>query len=412
MPERFLILGTTGVAKSRALAQLAKYVESQAVDIKYKTIDFESEFLKPVLDENDKDLFSYLDDTNLRQRELWLEAWVRFKSVFEKNTDQYILLCLHGVLTREYTGTRSPINIQSIIEFAPTKIITLIDDVYMKWHRTQERSKGESRRGQPTLEQLLDARRAEIFIGDFIAGHQKVKPRHYILSVHHPARTLYRLLFVSKDIRTVYLSFPISGPRRLLKDGDVSGISEVNNFLKIVNEFELKHQKVTCFCPLTIDELPLILTSEDRGNEEEEHKIEFSFEKNRWNVRDFWGDEILLCNDCPSVISIPAKQIKESSGFIKSDVGLRDYRLVRQAKYLVVFNPWFQNQETAGVRNEISMATLRGTPVYIYQDPRHDSEGNAKKSLMPRPGSLGGDPRARGITFYDSIEKALQQILV
>lgn len=417
MGEYVLILGVTGVAKNNAFSQLKKYIDSQGIELNYKVVDFEKEFLAPVLAENEKDLYSYLDDTNLRQRQLWLEAWKRFKPVLKKlkkNRDKHIFLSLHGVNTREFTGTRSAVNIQSIVEdFSPTKIVTLIDNVYLKWSRTWGRAEGEPKRGQPTLEQLSDARRAEIFIGDVIAGHQEIKPRHYVLAVCHPARTLYRLLFGSKDIRTVYLSFPISGPRRLLDNGDNSGISEVNGFLKEVNTFELKNPKIACFCPLTIDELPLVknLPVVDE-KDEEKHLVNFSLESKRWNVKDFWSDQILLCDSIPPEISIPLKQIKEALGFISSDVGLRDYRLVRQAKYLIVFNPWFKGEETQGVRNEISMAVLCGLSVYIYQDPQHDNNGDAKKFLLPNKGTLGVDPKSHLIRFYESIERALQQVLV
>ncbi len=419
MAERILVLGTTGVNKSKALSQLEKYIHSQGITVTYKIVDFDEDFLKPVIEENGKDYFSYLDDTNLRQRQLWLEAWKRFipdensEKFQDRNKEQNIILTLHGVLTREFTGTRSLINIQNIIDFAPTKIVTLIDDVYSKWHRTHERAKGERRRGQPTLEQLLDARRSEIFIGDIIAGHQKVKPRHYILSIQHPARTLYRLLF-GIDTRTVYLSFPISGPRKLLKTGDTSGFSEVNEFIKKVNEFESANQKIACFCPLAIDELPLLndLPAITDKKEEEKYTVGFSLKEKRWDVRNFWKDEILLCEDCPSTIAIPLKQVKEASGFIQPDVRLRDYRLVNQARYVLVFNPWFKGEETGGVRNEIKIATIERKSVYIFQDPRHDNNGDAEKSLSPSEGTLGIDPGSLTIKFFGNVDDALRQILI
>lgn len=407
MTERFLILGTTGVVKNDVISNLRKYAQSQSVPVDFVSVDFEKDYIlgkTPRLK-----MHSYLDAGKDRQRGYWQTGW---ESLMLECQAKNIILSLHGVLTRLTTGTRSPINLHSLFEFSPTRIVTLIDDVYVKWYRTETRAVDAPYKGTPTLEQLLDARRAEIFLGELIATNINPQALYYVLAVRHPARTLYRLLFVPhQELTTVYLSFPISGPRKLLSENDdSSGIFEVNEFLKKANDFESKNPKVACFCPLCIDEYPLLWAPEEK---KQGKKYKVFRMKDRWNIRKFYGDEILLTVDSnlPAKIEMPSKQVDHAEGFIRRDVALRDYRLVTQADRLAVFNPWFNGRETKGVRNEIRFAIRNNIPCHIYQDPKHDSNGEAREKLNPPLSSLGDEPYSEYIKFHDSVDDLFKRII-
>jgi len=412
MVERILLLGTTGVRKSDVIANLQKYAQSQPIGASFISTDFEKDYLAPVLEEENLELHSYLDADSYRQRALWMQAWQIFERDAVSYANQNILLCLHGVLTRSSSGTRSPVDIPSLVKFAPTKIIVLIDDVYLKWSRTEERASGVGYRGRPTLEQLIDARRSEIFLGKLIANHISPKPRFFVLSVHHPARTLFRLVFGGSSIRPIYLSFPITDPRVRLRDGDSSGVAEVNEFLKAANEFELRNPKAVCFCPLTIDEFPLIHAlkeHQDRGDQSETLKFPLS---SRWDVRDFWEEEALLCDwgKIPKQIVLNLSDVKAVVGMITADVALRDYQLVRQSKRLAVFNPWSSGKEQLGVRNEIKLAIHEEIPCEIFQDPKHDNNGIAQRDLERQAGSLGKDVNSQLFHFNSNIHELFSQL--
>ncbi len=418
MAERVLLLGTTGVDKKAVIDKLRDYAKSHHVF--FVDSDFERDFIVV----NNRKIHHYLRSKLETQQKWWKEGWggekstgnKGFKSLLKK--DENILLCLHGVLTGLLTGTRCPIHIESLQKFKPNKIITLIDDVYMNWHRTTKRAGELAYKGTPTLEQLFNARRQEILLSEVIAGQIESFSKHYVLATRHPTRSLFRLLFCP-NVRTIYLSFPISGPRRLLKEkNDSSGIKEVNAFLKAANQFELEHDDVVCFYPLSIDEFPLRDAFNEypkRSNDKSPPGDTMTFDlRKRWDTKEFWGEGILLINEkeIPLSIDLPIDQVKDAIGFLKADVRTRDYSLVLQSDCLVVFNPWFKNERATGVRNEIDLAQLNGIPVHIYQNKDHDENREAKKVIkgVSSP-SMGDSVSADLIVFCETIKDLFASVL-
>lgn len=398
MGRRILVLGSTGVGKAVALQQLSNYRERLA-GVPVKFFDFEKDFV-----EAERPLYQYLDVDEVAQRRIWQAAWVRFLEEFGALGDTDVILAMHGVVVRKMYGFRTPIIIDDIKRFSPSLIITLIDDVYLQWARTERRAHGEDHIGRPTLAQLLAARRAEIFLADIIAAHVNPPTLNYALAVHHPARTLDRLIFGAATRRkTIYLSFPISGPRRDQGEGDSSGIDGINAFLAAASEFDRASPPAVCFCPLTIDELPLAAECDATADNADE--VAFNVRAKRWDVRQFYGSDPLLTvpESHPVEVRIPRQDCEDAVGLIKTDVAVRDYRLVSQASCLVVLNPWYKGNATGGVRNEIRAAMLAMKPVYVYQDPAHDPNGQAVAQLKGSRGSLGDIPRAEYIHFHRSI---------
>lgn len=260
MIRRALVLGTTGVDKRGALDRLLAYRETHADISNLVVKDFEQDYVK-----KHTELHGYLDVAAGPQKELWRKAWQDCIREIDELQDKVVILLMHGVLVRPLYGTRSAVDIAALRAFQPDILVTLIDDVYTQWYRTEHRATELGFRGRPSLAELLDARRDETFLGDILAsnlGSEGSLIPHFLLAVHHHARTLDRLLFGPPKRRTVYLSFPISGPRRKLKDGDTSGIEETNAFLQRANDFDKESGNSIFFCPLTIDELPLVQSFE------------------------------------------------------------------------------------------------------------------------------------------------------
>lgn len=358
MQERVILLGPTGIEKKDVIKGLSEFAKTQAGQWGFEWVDFEHSYLGAILTSRDMEFPGYMDAPDETQRELWLAAWQELTTAIHVNSsDRHILLGLHAVITRLTTGTRCSIDIPSVVAFRPTKVFVLIDDIYMMWRRTEERARGQGYKGRPSLVQLLDARRAELLVGSLIARHVSPKPRLYVLAVRHPARALFRLIF-GKEVRPTYLSFPITGPRLDLRAGDESGIREVNNFIRMANSWEHKTPNLVCLCPLTIDEYPLLRALE--SPQKQQDKVVFPLGM-RWNVREFWKDEILLFDEAktPGEIVLEEEEVRAAAGMIVADVGLRDYQLVRQSRRLAVLNPWYRTkgadnaEPSSGVLSEI-----------------------------------------------------------
>ena len=351
---------------------------------------------------------------------MWLKAWgvLTENHLSEELEDEAIILSIHGVITRKNYGIRSPINIQKIMEtFRPTMIITLIDDVYLLWYRTTERAKEFGFLGTPTLAQLLETRRAEIFLGDLIAkqaaGPNDLIP-HYVLSIWHPARVMDRLIFNEQNLVIGYMSFPISRPRKAEREGDSTVITELNDYFKEISDFEARNPNVTFFCPLCIDELPLVMNELPTQHTGDKSVSTFSTSM-RWQVTDFYKDTHLLTDPSkvPDEICIPSKQIELAEGFIREDVTTRDYRLVAQSDFLAVMNPVIKNSSVArGVRNEIMAAMIENKQIHVFQDTKHDPEDKFGKEYSdPSPAMGGVAPGADNIRKHASIDDLLKQSL-
>ena len=404
MGKRAFLLGTTGVDKSTVLQRITDYRRKRHdYDIsKLATLDFEREFVRP-----DYDLHSYLDANANDQRSIWRGAWQKLMEFVNGNPDKDIILAMHGVLVRPLYGTRSPLDIGQLKQFEPTSIVTLIDDVYTKWHRTEERAAGREYKGRPSLMALLDARRDELFLGDVLASNLSSTGQNltnYAVAVHHPVRVLDRLIFGTSRPKSYYLSFPISGPRRLAAEGDPEGINEVDDFLRCATQFEKNNDSAVCFCPLTIDELPLraALDASDPDGD-----LVCLKRGSRWDVRQFYSDESLLTDPdvLPKELNLPRKDVAQAIPLLQWDVRLRDYRLVLQSRNLVVFNPIFDGKKTGGVENEIYCALNHLIPVHIFQDPKRDPEAQAQQAYSGKGGSLGERPTDDYVTFYPSLEE-------
>lgn len=258
MPAKnVLILGVCGIEKRQVADRLASWCDRWHHH-KLRIVDFEHDFLAPP---GEMAFHNFLGSDPRAQCAHWREAWTRLEGKLnDEPCENPTLLLLHGAIVRGDYGVRTAYDIDSIRSFGPDLIITLIDNVYDLWWRTEARAKGEAWRGRPTLEQLIVARRVEQLIGDQIANHiHEKRVRHVVLSVHHPCESAARLIF--DNPRIVYLAFPISEPRRMLRETPPNerGAESINRFHSGAFGYQRDNPGVVFVSPIAIDERPLVL---------------------------------------------------------------------------------------------------------------------------------------------------------
>jgi hypothetical protein len=179
--KRVLLLGPTGVDKHAAIARLNARLKD-TLGHQFKYIDFENDYLKPKL--NVRHWTVFLAQDIAQQANTWRQAWDELR---ENLDGENTILGLHATYISKPLGLRCPVQIPSICEdFNPTLIISLIDDVFQMWTRTEDRAAGEELKGRPDFEQLLVARRAETLLGDVILSHTGNSAARHVLCGLHP----------------------------------------------------------------------------------------------------------------------------------------------------------------------------------------------------------------------------------
>lgn len=403
---RVMLLGITGLDKGFVLGRLEESLaRSIAITGKIRLIDFEKEYIDK---EFAHEFHSYLDAEQDKQRDLWRRCWARMSKDVKNDS---VFVALHGACTRPLFGIRSPIGFEEIRGFGFTQILTLIDDIYDIWYRTQRRAENLSHIGIPSLAELTEARRSEILIGDIIANFISDEYRtvqNFVLAIKHPMRAMVRLL--EGEVPThkrIYVSHPISAPRRRALESDPTGINEINQILQVVNEFDIGSTDAVFFYPLTIDELPLQRPAPISQN----NQVIFS-RSDRWDVRDFISSDSFLCdmNGLPSGIALSSEELEEVVGMIKPDIRSRDLRLIRQSRRLVVLNPWYEGRRPRGVRAEIDSAVYHHMRIHIWQDKCHDPTGECAKNYKYGNGGTFGS-NSYPLYVHGSLEECLEMAL-
>jgi hypothetical protein len=404
--KRVLFLGLTGIAKRKALENLARYCKSKFYQ-DCEVVDLDNDFLVSRIAAQP----AFLDDDIWSQRKAWCEAWdlcrnEQLEPLIE--ADKHIFLGLHGCYLRTHYGSRCVLDMKRIAQFKPTLIITLIADVYDMWWRTEERARGEAWRGQPSPEHLIEGRRAEVMVADQIALECSSRPRSLVLAIQHPCDTVSKCIFSPKP-RVVYLSFPISEPRRMADKGDMSGIEEVSGLIRHVYERQKSDADLACVCPLAIDELPFSKCFKGICDAE----AAFDRDAVRWDLSNFWPLSERMGIPAEIGGKFRSEDVHAASGSIRTDVSWRDFRLAEQADKLAVFNPIFPGRETVtgGVANEVTFATKFGHPIYVYQDPKLDPNDLCAKWLAGfGSGTMGQGPSRQLISRKNSIDELIDAL--
>lgn len=426
MAKLVIAFGVTGTRKHDVLARFSEWCREQH-DQEWEVLTFESQFL---YDEHTGGIEreTFLDSKQAVQHSAWQGTWKAFRNHVQRlratSPNTNVLISLHGCFARDHYGTRTFVQPQEVAELQPDNIVTLLDNVYDMWWETRRRAAGLQFVGIPTLEQLLSARRAETMIADQVAFSTTPPIPHLVLSVHHPCETLWNWI-THRSPKVVYLATPIAAPRRLQEEDDPSGIEEVDGFLRTAYQHQHEDSQLAVVSPLTIDELPLLqalMRSEADARSAKQYvgddmPIRFDRESYAWDVDRAIGLPMLSPAElAPSTRDdIPAGEIRSAGGMIDTDVGWRDYRLVDQANFLVVFNPCFKKQDkiSGSVLREIKYASAR-IPVFIYQDDLHDPGGRTKQMLFPNRGQMQFEPSEKRLVLetnsLDDLFRRLRQL--
>ena len=350
----------------------------------FKYIDFEKEYLKQHL--NVRNWTVFLAQDIAQQATTWRRGWDDLKRELDGETT---VLALHATYISGPLGLRSPVHLPSICDdFKPTLIVSLIDDVFQMWSRTEDRAAGQEIRGRPSFEQLAAARRAEQLLGDLILSHTgNSGARHILCAAGNNLDALINLMVF--DAPVTYLSFPISAPREMSKGGD-------NSFVEIINDahrraaVRMTQDRDRAFItPLSIDELPLI--SKTESADQNVNGIMFDCENDRWKLADLWGNsELPILPSLTGTRTFPKEQIEMAFGALRTDVGWRDRRLVLQSSSLAIVcpKPPHENRVTRGVNEEIQTAVPLGIICNIWQNPEWDTDDFVGKTFPPA-GSMG-----------------------
>jgi hypothetical protein len=366
-------------------------------------MDFENDFLKPKL--NVKNWTVFLAQDIAQQATTWRQAW---NALREKLDSENTILGLHATYVSGPLGLRCPVHIPSVCEdFKPTLIISLIDDVFQMWTRTETRAGGQEIKGRPSFEQLLVARRAELLLGDVILSHTgNSNARHVLCAAGNNIDALINLLVFNAKV--TYLSFPISASRELEAKGDTS-FREIINQAHHLAATEMSARRSRSFIsPLAIDELPIVFkaSSAPEGTTE----IDFDCENERWNLAQLWGNpDIAILPSLTGSRKFPMAQVSSATGTIRTDVGWRDRRLVLQSESLAIVcpKPPGENRITRGVSEEIQTAVPLGIICNLWQKPEWDPK-DFVGTTFPAPGSMGIGQTQASVQKMDTLEDLIR----
>lgn len=448
--KRVLFFGVTGVEKTGGeattegwgvLRRLARWVEdNRKRSPRPKVVDFETEYLFNPR-KGGKVSYSFLGDNEETQREIWRDAWTRFASEYSVSQERDLFVAMHGCIVRGHYGVRSVVDAEKLAAWvkggsaksnkgkksksncALDMVVTLIDDVYDMWWRTEKRAEGMDLFGRPTIEQLLYARRTELIVADQVAHSVDPPIPHFVISVAHPCETLANRIY-STEPTVIYLCFPISAPRDLkARDNDNSGINEIMGFLRDAYVRQHKNESLVIVCPLGIDELPLVGVAkaairelDPKSDIEKAKPLVFDRDGLRWSMDSVWA-----ANACLSPgplanqdrVPIPLAQLDAACGMIHSDVAWRDYRLVSQCGQtgcLASYNPKFRKDRefSRSVRREIGFATGI-CPVFVYQNRENDPNGQFEADY-PRGGTMGPPQGELMVVRKNSVKELFDEI--
>lgn len=308
---------------------------------------------------------SFLKDPYTNQERYWKRALNEiFKDMsLSKNKDRSVFinmhLCYYHRKTKEYISLLDPEFIRELRNKKnKIKIITLIDDIYDIHDRLRKNTNDIFYpRVQRTaidivLEYLiiLQWRAKEIMFSRFLGKILNCK--QYVFAIKHNWDTLYNLIFDKAP--TAYFSHPISEVRRLEGVDDKEAEDIRNQISDFSDELRVRFAP---FLPTTIDEFRIL----------EKEKILYPKLKLRWEFDKYEDPQQLLYsaslfekeknelwndkgeNHDSKDFMLVLKTLNDSIG---TQVTTRDYALVEQSKYLIVYRPLYNGNASGGVKKE------------------------------------------------------------
>ena len=331
-------------------------------------------------------------------RHLWrdaFEAVVKAAQESRKMGDVIVTLHLSFFLhsTREYFVPGDlPLLIEWIRE-SVDEVVTFVDDIYDVHQSLLGGSTGIGMLDPPeTLDatihdviQILDWRSVEVMLASSISA--SADTRHHQFAVKHPTETLHDLLYSPKPI--VYLSHPISEPRRLFMEGRVD---EARNLVSHMREVVSRLTgSATVIEPTSIDELRFVSGSARLSE--------------RWPFKQDDRELVYVAPDVPpsgtGAFAFPVGwdsdkrselESSDSIGLLQSaisrHINARDHGLVESADQIACYRPLFHGNASRGVEQELRHfdALVRSglhkdaTPVVFL--PEEDRKAFARRTLI------------------------------
>ena len=225
-------------------------------------------------------------------------------------------------------------NFHYVNKLSPDLYINIIDNAHYIYAAL---ASSNAWRGKLTLKEILIWRDEEAFITRLLAEYQR-KP-YYIFPRHEDPATLEKILFdVERAKKTggkpapkAYLSYPITHVK-----GDPEFVEQKNEVKK-----KLKEAGVALFDPISIEDSLLI-------------DMAYDAEKN--------GKNHVEINLADKTVTLPIKQVYEALEDIKDQVVARDYQLINQSDFIIVYYP--TTVLSPGVLSEIKYGYTHNKHVY------------------------------------------------
>lgn len=317
-------------------------------------------------------------------RQLWRKCLAKIAGKYPQGPDDTLLLNFHAA--NYHTWSRdlfSPVAIADLQRWAAdsnqstrlefTSVVTLIDDVYDVYVRLRQRrqlASGVGVSGQPSrhapalfneLTNLLRWRETELHSAGLIADALEVP--HFLLAVKHDARAAAKLII--GGARSIYLSHPISKPRRALANGDEATWTELVRQVQCVSEALTEGKSFAPLFPTAIDELRIARETRPLGDGLSISVLVPALTR-RWDYpeahslsSDVVGEENLLDprrelrREPEAFVERMQPFLNNLSSVIKSQINARDHWLVGQAEAILVWRPYFKGSTASGVAEEI-----------------------------------------------------------
>jgi len=253
----------------------------------------------------------------------------------------------------------------SLYQLNPDVYISLIDNVSSQKIRFITKSLWKSE--TLNLRDILIWRDEDIFYLDLISNYFN-KP-FFLLPVAEPFETLYRIAFENKSIK-IYLSYPIT---------EILGSNNAEKYFLEKSQLrdELrKNKNYVLFDPLDIKEgiirnivdpktvFPFTL---------EEHFLDLI--PNNLGVDIFKFNPLIVIKDSENMfkiqdteVLISRDEIEEAKAYISDQIVARDYRLINQSDWVIVYYP--VTDVSSGVLSEVIYGYCHGKDVFTWWRPR------------------------------------------
>jgi hypothetical protein len=167
--------------------------------------------------------------------------------------------------------------------------------------------------------------------------------------VRHPYSSFHNLIF-NIFPTTLYFSFPISKTRN-----NPAYVEEINNVRVDLHNI-IESNDGVLFDPVTIDELPTNIFDSAKSNDP------FKFDSSsRWPI-----DANGLSDNPEWPVEISCDEVTEAREDIKNQVRVRDFKLIDNSQFTVVYKPNFGGF-SVGVNYEITYTSGQAKRVYVFQ---------------------------------------------